>query len=124
MKIALAFGLILISAPAIADTVVYDASAKQQKVHVGDTFVVKLEALPGAGYIWQAKPGGHANLKLRNTQTMPRKGALGGKQTMVFKFEATAKGWATLTMAYGRPWILQKGGKPDKSRKIDVHVLP
>jgi predicted secreted protein len=124
MKSAFALLAIFASAGAIAETVVYSPSAKQQKVRVGDTFVVRLEALPGAGYVWQVKPGGHSNLKLRDTETERGRTGIGGKQRMVFSFEATAKGWATLTMVYGRPWLLNKGGKPEKTRKIDVHVLP
>jgi predicted secreted protein len=92
-------------------------------MHVGDTLVVKLDALPGAGYTWAPTTTGRENLKFTQVQTLRAKSpAIGGKQTMLFRFLATAEGDATITLNYGRQWLLKKGEKPNKTMAIAVSV--
>jgi predicted secreted protein len=90
---------------------------------VGDTLTVKLDALPGAGYIWQPTTDGRPNLKYISVKTLPeRAGNVGGKRTMVLRFLATASGDAKLTLIYGRPWMINKGEKPEKTLEVPVSV--
>jgi predicted secreted protein len=123
MRIALSFVVLACTVASVADDVVYNASNQTQTLKVGDTLTFKLDALPGAGYSWQPTTTGRANLKYVSVKTLPQtKGRLGGKQMMVLRFLATATGDATVTLLYGRPWLLKKGEKPEKTLTASVAV--
>ena len=115
MKALLALGFFCVAALTMAGDVVYNPKLALQRMKVGDTLSFKLEALPGAGYIWQPTPLGHNNLKYVGSKTATQKGAgIGGKVTMTLQFKATSAGDATIALQYGRPWELKKGGKATK----------
>ncbi len=106
-----------------ADDVAYNANSPSQSLKVGDTFTIKLDALPGAGYGWQPSTSGRPNMKYISVNTLPMQTAgVGGKQTMVLRFLATATGEATISLAYGRPWLLKKGEKPEKTLAVKILV--
>ncbi|MEZ0326750.1 MAG: protease inhibitor I42 family protein [Fimbriimonas sp.] len=123
MRTVLFLALLATSVSALADDVPYNPNRARQDLKVGDTLTFKLDAMPGAGYGWQPTTIGRPNMKYISVTTLPsQKGAIGGKQTMILKFLATAKGEATIALVYGRPWLIKKGEKPDKTLIVKVQV--
>jgi len=109
--------LLALASISSASTYVLDPMAvSAPQLKVGDLLVVKMNALPGAGYSWMAKGTQHPGLTLMSTKTLKgRPGMVGGAQQQVFTFKATKVGSQNLQLQYGRQWEIAKGATPQKT---------
>lgn len=104
-----------------SNRVTLDESSDRASVTVGQRFEVRLKAQLGAGFSWSPRsdvPG----LKLVATSVLSANGGpkVGGVETQVFVYEATAPGEAKLDFAYRRPWM--KDSPPDKTMSFVVGI--
>lgn len=109
--------LLAFASIASASTYVLDPMATSSpQLKVGDTLIVQLNAMPGAGYTWTSNVTKASGLKLVSTKTLVGKsGMVGGAQQQVFTFKATAAGSQNLQFQYGRAWEIAKGATPQKT---------
>jgi inhibitor of cysteine peptidase len=121
--IALALALAAFALPAIAQELsgdVYTDPATPISVANGHAFLVALPSNPTTGYSWTASV---SNASVENEgsayQAHPAAtGMMGVGGQQIFSFEGNAKGTATITFSYARPF---EKGKPAAKTSI-FHV--
>jgi len=75
-------------------------------IRVGEEFVIALDAMPTAGYTWQAKFD-NEYLRLVDESFQPHDTEIiGSGARQVFSFRAVRAGETTVTLVYKRPWEL------------------
>jgi predicted secreted protein len=120
---------LLIAVASFASSVTYIPGSKQPvRLKKGDTLIVELPTVSSGGYGWE--PAGKPNrilkmshMTVRLAKSSPSKVPIvGAPTTTLFAFTALKRGSATIALIYGRPWMLHKGGKPDKTLNIAVIV--
>jgi inhibitor of cysteine peptidase len=74
-------------------------------VAVGNTVILRLEAIPGTGYGWQIVRNGSPQLQLEGTPVFESRNKIeeGGAEDEVFRFRAQMPGTADLELQYRRP---------------------
>lgn len=88
-------------------------AGKTIAVPVGQTFSVKLESVPTAGYLWRLRGSVPAFLEAVGEDTLPtspqqlKPGFTGGSHWLVFRYRAVQPGAAELVFLEGRPWETQ-----------------
>jgi predicted secreted protein len=89
-------------------------------VHVGDKLIVRLEAIPGAGFSWSVIGDVGGVLSQSGEPVFERSGErlMGGVEQQVFTFQVKSKGVLKLQLEYRRPW--EKAGAANKSFSIRV----
>lgn len=101
-------------------------TGKTIRFAVGETFRVKLETVPTAGYIWRLDgelPGFLEQVSEDTLPTTPEQlepGFVGGNHWMVFTYRVVQPGAATLTLIEGRPW--EKGAPPSNTFKLRIEA--
>jgi predicted secreted protein len=72
-------------------------------VHVGQPFVIDLEGMPGAGYMWElaSAPG---EIELLSQEVVSISKAIGGSSTQRFQFVARQPGNHALVFGLKRKW--------------------
>lgn len=80
----------------------YGADASTIEASRGDAFVIELEALPGAGYRWEAEVPAGA-VRLRGHDVHPG-AAIGAASKERLTFDAVDIGEAEIHLVYKRPW--------------------
>jgi len=123
--LAVALALVAFALPAVAQELsgnVYTDPATSISVVNGHDFLVALASNPTTGYSWTANVS-NANVENEGSayQAHPVAAHMvgaGGQQ--IFAFEASAKGAATITFSYARPW--EKGTPPVKTVVFHVTV--
>jgi predicted secreted protein len=92
------------------------------RLPVGRQLVIRLEALPGAGYGWQIARNTIPQLNLLDQPVFePSKHpGLGGSATEVFRFAAPASGSGELDLHYQQPW--KKEVPPQRIFRVTVIV--
>jgi Predicted secreted protein len=105
----------------------YDRQTTDIHARPGETFVVVLPSLPGAGFAWRsgAEPG---IVRLASHSIQPASKAIGASALDEFVFEAVREGTTDLEFHYGRPWekspaetwrvpVTIEGKTPDRKAK-------
>jgi inhibitor of cysteine peptidase len=102
--------------------VTLDESSDRASLTVGQRFEIRLKAQLGAGFSWSPQRPDVPGLKLLATSVLPSKNGpmVGGVETQVFAYEATAPGEVKLDFAYRRPWM--KDSPPDKTMSFLVRI--
>ena len=85
---------------------------------VGDTFKVKLESIPTAGYLWnlshlpeELEQVGEFSMEATDPELQSQPGYTGGNHYIVYTFKTIAEGDVDLVLVEGRPWeILEEDG--------------
>lgn len=101
-------------------------AGKTIRMTVGETFRVKLETIPTAGYIWRPEGALPGLLELMGEETLPttpeqlQPGFVGGNHWMVFTYRVVQPGKATLTLLEGRPW--EKEAPPSETFKLRIEA--
>ena len=87
-------------------------------VNAGKTFSIELEALPGAGYMWElAHPPGEVELVSQEVVSISK--ATGGNSTQRFLLVSNKAGDYSLEFILKRKW--EKN--PAKTTQFSIHVL-
>ncbi|MBY0448079.1 MAG: protease inhibitor I42 family protein [Hyphomonadaceae bacterium] len=101
-------------------------TGKTIRTAVGESFRIKLETIPTAGYIWRLDgelPGFLEQVSEDTLPTTPEQlepGFVGGNHWMVFSYRVVQPGAATLTLIEGRPW--EKGAPPSNTFKLRIEA--
>jgi predicted secreted protein len=92
------------------------------RLPVGSRLVIRLEALPGAGYGWQIARNTIPQLNLLDQPVFEQSkhSGLGGAATEVFRFAAPASGSGELELYYQQPW--EKAVPPQGIFRVKVFV--
>lgn len=112
------------------DTFEAGSNGASATVASGQIFMVKLETIPTAGYVWQVaeKPDFLTQVDENTVPTNPelqnQPGFTGGNHYMIFAFEVTGSGSGTLKLVEGRPWELEAGNPPDNTWSIQIDAPP
>lgn len=85
---------------------------------IGETFDIRLEAVPTSGYIWELDPRGlPGEVKLVSAETIPARGQVaGGPAIQIFRFRATRAGDLRIRFRYRRRW------EPEPIREMEISV--
>lgn len=109
---------------------VIGAAAKGTTIEValGEPFMVELESIPTAGYVWRIKDK-PAFLILEEESTRPtnpefqnQPGVTGGNHWLGFTFRAAEAGEGALRLVEGRPWELDAGAKPEDEFTVTIRA--
>lgn len=75
-------------------------------LRVGDELIVRLEAIPGAGYSWIVSGNVEGVLSQSGQPVFEKSGkrVLGGVEQQVFTFQVSSPGAGVLKLEYRRPW--------------------
>lgn len=109
---------------ALPQTILAADAGKTIRAAVGESFSIKLETIPTAGYIWRLDGELPGFLELAGEDTLPttpeqsQPGFVGGNHWMVFTYRVVKPGNATLTLVEGRPW--ETGEKPSDTFRIAI----
>jgi len=123
--LAIALAFVAFALPAVAQELsgnVYTDPATPISIAKGHDFLVALASNPTTGYSWTASVS-NANVEdegsaYQATPVAPHVVGAGGQQ--IFSFEGSAKGTATITFSYARPW--EKGKPAAKTAVFHVTV--
>jgi len=94
----------------------------QVHLALGATLVIRLEAIPGAGYGWQVVRNDPERLTPVGTPVYEQSGKdlVGAPEKQVFRFKALAAGSIEMELHYVRPW--ERGVPPTKTYRLVVVV--
>ncbi|MCI0357076.1 MAG: protease inhibitor I42 family protein [Planctomycetaceae bacterium] len=81
----------------------YDRQTRDIHARLGESFVVVLPSLPGAGFAWRSGPE-TGIVRLASHSIQPATKAVGASALDEFVFEAVREGTTDLEFHYGRPW--------------------
>jgi len=121
--LAVALALVAFALPAVAQELsgnVYTDPATPVSIAKGHDFLIALAANPTTGYSWTATvSNGNVENEGSAYQAHPAAaGMVGSGGQQIFSFEGSAKGTATITFAYARPF---EKGKP-AAKTVVFHV--
>ncbi len=94
------------------------AETDEVRVRVGETFTLRLPAVPTAGYVWSAEHDAAALDLVRGGDVEAAGDAPGAGGEVVFAFGGRAPGATVLTLRYARPWE----SEPLEERRVRVIV--
>lgn len=105
-----------------------EASGRGVQLQPGQSLVVKLLGTPTAGYLWRVvelpstlqTPENTFESELPQPASGPPR--VGGNAWEVYTFAPGAPGDGELVMHYGRPWELERGGRPERVFRVRVAV--
>ena len=98
----------------------------QHQIRVGDELLVKLPALPGAGFRWTEEAAGASILQHQSTTYAPQTGhqasaAIGAATLQRFTYRAATPGTVELKFRYWRSW--QGEGSIEKRFRTVIIVI-
>jgi predicted secreted protein len=87
-------------------TITKKDNGKEMTVKKGDTIQIELEALGGAGFMWEFEDfdEGHLEIVKEETRDVSKEGFTGAAVTKVWQLRVKKAGEAAITMYYYRPW--------------------
>jgi predicted secreted protein len=89
---------------------------------------VELLATPTAGYLWKVQTlprtltGGAESWRPEIERDPNGPQMVGGNSFQAFTFEPGEAGSGDLVLVYGRPWELERGGRPERTFRLTVSV--
>ncbi len=86
-------------------------------VQVGRPFAIDLEAIPGAGYMWELSPSA-PQIELISQDVVKISKAIGGNSTQRFQLVAKKPGTFTLEFQLKRRWEAQ----PARTSRITIRA--
>jgi predicted secreted protein len=84
----------------------------------GETFDLRFEAAPTAGYKWSMVGDGAGIVELVGSDFEPSGDAPGAPATQVVRLAAVSAGTITLVFRYGRPW--EATSTDERSVEVEV----
>lgn len=101
-------------------TVSEEDSGNQVELREGDTLEVRLESVPGTGFVWEPEAEELVILMEEGNPDFESDSDLvGAPAVMVLHFKAIALGEETLRLVYHKPW---EDVDPENSFEVDVVV--
>ena len=114
--------------PPAARMVTAEASGSEILLEPRQPLVVRLLGTPTAGYLWRVVqlPSTLQTPESRFEAEVPQPAEgpprVGGNSYEIYTFASGAAGSGELVMHYGRPWELERGGRPERVFRLTVSV--
>lgn len=115
-----------------SDVHFHEGDKQPVRLHRGQRLIIELDAASDGGYGWQAATRPrlrHLRFVTRESGPKDETPRKEGEPPMVgqpgknrFIYKAVSRGTATIKLIYGRPWMIRKGQKPEKTLTIRAKI--
>lgn len=107
----LIFTLLLIICFCDAQEVIRSDTSILKTIGVNESFELRFEDLPGAGYMWRLSENSDTTwvkIELVKKELMEGYQPIGGKYISIYAYTGLSTGTFMLEYYYGRPWLKEK----------------